>query len=96
MRNPLVVAMMPSHPIVKFTMDRIRERVEIQKQGIDDGKRDFLTRCFEAQKKHSDLVTDDMIHVYNIDNILAGSDTTGISLRAVSQPIVISGLVCGI
>lgn len=48
-------------------------------------KRDFLARCFEAQAKFPDIVTDRMILMYNSDNVGAGSDTTGISLRAVSE-----------
>lgn len=54
-------------------------------QGLHDSKRDFLTRCLEAQAKNPDVVTDRIIRMYNIDNVLAGSDTTGISLRSVSS-----------
>lgn len=62
----------------------MKERLSAKEQGVDDKKRDFLTRCFEAQSKYPDLVTDRIIRMYNIDNVLAGSDTTGISFRSVS------------
>lgn len=54
--------------------------------GADAGSashRDFLSRCYEAQQKNPDLVTDRVIRMWNIDNVLAGSDTTGISLRSI-------------
>lgn len=51
--------------------------------GGESDKRDFLTRCYEAQDKHPEVVTDRIIRMYNIDNVLAGSDTTGISLRSI-------------
>lgn len=83
-KNPLFLALAPTHPVVKFTVERMKERISARGQGIDDKRRDFLTRCFEAQSKYSDLVTDRIIRMWNIDNVLAGSDTTGISLRSVS------------
>ncbi|KIX10083.1 uncharacterized protein Z518_01164 [Rhinocladiella mackenziei CBS 650.93] len=82
-KSPLFLACVPTHPIVNFTVERMRERLSAKAQGVDDKKRDFLTRCFEAQEKNPDLVTDRIIRMYNIDNVLAGSDTTGISLRSI-------------
>lgn len=81
-KSPLYVAFAPTHPVVKFTVERIKERISAKAKG-DDKRRDFLTRCFEAQEKSPGLVTDRIIRMWNIDNILAGSDTTGISLRSV-------------
>jgi hypothetical protein len=72
-----------SPPIVNFTVERMKERLAVKAQGMEDKRRDFLTRCFEAQSKYPDLVTDRIIRMYNIDNVLAGSDTTGISFRSV-------------
>ncbi len=56
----------------------MKERLAVKAQGVEDKRRDFLTRCFEAQSKYPDLVT---------DKILAGSDTTGISFRSVSTAL---------
>jgi hypothetical protein len=47
-------------------------------------KKDFLTRSLEAQANYPDIVTDRMVLTYNMENIVAGSDTTGISLRSAS------------
>ncbi|ETN45759.1 uncharacterized protein HMPREF1541_09592 [Cyphellophora europaea CBS 101466] len=78
-KSSIYLALAPTHPVVKFTVDRMNERMS----GDVEGHRDFLARCYEAQKKNPDLVTDRIIRMYNIDNVLAGSDTTGISLRAI-------------
>ena len=77
-KSPLFLALVPTHPIVNFTVERMKERLAVKAQGVEDKRRDFLTRCFEAQSKYPDLVT---------DKILAGSDTTGISFRSVSTAL---------
>lgn len=81
-KNPLFLKLVPTHPIVTFTLDRMKERAEEKAYGAPQ-KRDFLARCFEAQEKFPEVVSDTMILMYNSDNVGAGSDTTGISLRAV-------------
>lgn len=74
--------MVPTHPIVTFTLDRMRERAAVKaRRGTQ--KRDFLTRAIEAQAKYPDIVTDKLIVLYSADNVAAGSDTTAIALRAV-------------
>ncbi|RMZ84878.1 hypothetical protein DV738_g457, partial [Chaetothyriales sp. CBS 135597] len=82
-KSPLALALIPSHPVVKFTVARMNERLAAKADGVDDTKRDFLTRCFEAKSKYPQLVTDRTIRMYNLDNVFAGSDTTGISFRAI-------------
>lgn len=94
-KNPLYLALADTHPVVKFTVERMLERRDSKVQPLKPGDggqpggkqttKDFLTRCYEAQAKYPDLVTDRIIRMYNIDNVLAGSDTTSISLRAVSS-----------
>ncbi|EXJ92842.1 hypothetical protein A1O3_01396 [Capronia epimyces CBS 606.96] len=81
-KNPVFLKLVPTHPIVTFTLDRMRERAAIKSRG-GIPKRDFLARCFEAQARFPNVVTDRMILMYNSDNVGAGSDTTGISLRAI-------------
>jgi hypothetical protein len=83
-KNWLFLKLVPSHPIVTFTLDRMKERGTPRTDG-ETKQRDFLARCFEAQAKYPDIVTDRMILMYSSDNVGAGSDTTGISLRAVSE-----------
>ncbi|KAL2422085.1 Cytochrome P450 monooxygenase cicH [Exophiala dermatitidis] len=81
-KNPIFLRLAPTHPIVTFTLARMKER-DTMTTGAGIQKPDFLARCFEAQAKFPDVVTDRMILVYNSDNVGAGSDTTAISLRAI-------------
>lgn len=94
-KNPLYLMVADTHPVVKFTVERMMERQNSKKKAVSSvtgtpstnqqSTKDFLTRCYEAQEKYPDLVTDRIIRMYNIDNVLAGSDTTSISLRAVCE-----------
>lgn len=59
----------------------MRER---QKKGAKGNGRDFLARCYEAQDKYPSVVTDQLIRTYDVENIIAGSDTLAIALSAVS------------
>lgn len=89
MKNWLSTRLMPMHPIVKFCVERMRERDELMKREQDEKSkrhskgRDLLARCYESQDRFPDIVTDDMIRTYNVDNIIAGSDTLANSLSAV-------------
>ncbi|KAH0837201.1 cytochrome P450 [Fonsecaea pedrosoi] len=82
LKNPLMLKYGPTNPIVTFTLNRISDRVACR---TNEGQRerDFLERCFEAQAKYPEAVTDRMIMLYNFDNIAAGSDTTALALTAV-------------
>lgn len=85
-----MVALTGTHPIVKFTVDNMTERLKAPEEEVVK-KRDFLARSLEAQQKNPDLVQDRIVRMWNIDNVFAGSDTTAISLRAVGRHIM-SGL----
>lgn len=79
-KNPLMVWLAGTHPIVRFTVENMKERIG----GKGSKQRDFLARSFEAQEKAPELVTDRIVRMWNIDNVFAGSDTTAVSLRSVS------------
>ncbi|KAF5006060.1 hypothetical protein FDECE_7542 [Fusarium decemcellulare] len=81
-KNPLVVWLVGTHPIVRFTVEQMAKRLKEQGEN-KHGPRDFLDRSFEAQKKDPELVTDRVVRMWNIDNVFAGSDTTAISLRSI-------------
>lgn len=82
-KNPLIVLIVGTHPIVKFTVGNM---IELPRGHHTASKqRDFLPRSLEAQQKSPELVTDRIVRMWNIDNVFAGSDTTAISLRAVSE-----------
>ncbi|KAL6251440.1 hypothetical protein RBB50_001649 [Rhinocladiella similis] len=78
-KNPLIVWLAGTHPIVRFTVENMKERIG----GKGSKQRDFLARSFEAQDKSPDLVTDRIVRMWNIDNVFAGSDTTAVSLRSI-------------
>jgi Cytochrome P450 len=84
LKNPLFMYLLGTHPIARFTVDRMEERPKRMK-GYNDSFRDFLARCYEAQAKHPETVTDGLIRTYNIDNVVAGSDTTATALNAVCK-----------
>ncbi|RTE75813.1 hypothetical protein BHE90_009741 [Fusarium euwallaceae] len=81
-KNPIVVWLVGTHPIVRFTVEQMTERLK-GRADQKHGPRDFLDRSFEAQKKNPELVTDRVVRMWNIDNVFAGSDTTAISLRTI-------------
>ena len=59
-KNPILVMLAGTHPIVKFTVDNMNERIEGKYQ---PKHRDFLARSFEAKGKYSDLVTDRIVRM---------------------------------
>lgn len=80
-RNRVFPSIMPTHPIVKFVEDRMQDRTEsVSNQGYE---KDFLAKCRQAQVASPDVVTDSVIRAYNQDNIIGGSDTTSVTLRAI-------------
>lgn len=59
----LAARMAPTHPIVKFCLKCLNDRKASAKElnEVSSRKKDFLSRCFDAQIKHPDVVTDDII-----------------------------------
>lgn len=87
-KNPVLTMFMATQPIVKFTVDQMNARLN-SKGGENPDRKDFLARSFEAQQKSPHLVTDRIIQMWNIDNVFAGSNTMAISLRSVSQNVLV-------
>ena len=84
LHHPLMLRYGPSVPMLRFTLNRLKERASWIASGHAT-KRDFLQRCIEAQAKYPDVVTERMIVLYNFNNIGAGSDTTAIALTSVRR-----------
>ena len=84
LHHPLMLRYGPSVPMLRFTLNRLKERASWIASGHAT-ERDFLQRCIEAQAKYPDVVTERMIVLYNFNNIGAGSDTTGIALTSVRR-----------
>ena len=70
-----------SSAMAKFGGDRIRERRAKDVLSPTEEK-DFLSKFLRAAKVHPQTVDDKAIVSYMITNLVAGSDTTAISLRA--------------
>ncbi|KAL1631085.1 hypothetical protein SLS56_004611 [Neofusicoccum ribis] len=71
-------------PVARFSRARLDERLaERREKGVDQPRRDFMARFFEARAAHPAVVDDVQVFSYVVTNVFAGSDTTAISLRAV-------------
>lgn len=57
----LSTRLLPTHPIVRFCAKCIDQRVSEDSKQKCNGAPDFLARCHEAQRRHPDIVTDDLI-----------------------------------
>ena len=78
-KNPLWVDRMPTNPMVQFTLDRIAEH----KATPELIRRDFLSRTIAAQQAQPDRMSEDDLIAHNTGNVIAGSDTTSITLAAI-------------
>jgi cytochrome P450 len=65
-----------------YSRGKIHARVP-GKEPIDPKCQDFLSRFLDAKNSHPAVVTDDVVNNYQLLNIIAGSDTTAISLRSI-------------
>jgi cytochrome P450 len=63
--------------------ERLRQTEETDDKPAPPSHRDFLARFLEAKKTHPNIVSDNQIFSYTVTNMVAGSDTTAISLRAI-------------
>jgi len=81
-----------NYPVVNFARARIASRpVPDVKQASEkapevsqgkSGRRDFLSRFYEAHQKDPDFITPERVLALTVANMFAGSDTTAITLRA--------------
>lgn len=63
-------------------------RIQQRQKEVDVEHNDFLTRFLKAAKQSPDIVDPPMLVNYTLNNIIAGSDTTGISLSAVVYYVI--------
>ncbi|KAK4646039.1 hypothetical protein QC761_206840 [Podospora bellae-mahoneyi] len=85
-KNPLA-RFLPegSSPIVAFALARAHERSnisEVEKTTTYHNTKDFMSRFLEAKEKDPDIL-DWFLTAWATSNVLAGSDTTAIMMRAV-------------
>ncbi|EXJ91083.1 hypothetical protein A1O1_04190 [Capronia coronata CBS 617.96] len=78
--------------LMKFVEERIRQRKEATKTGRDTGRTghrddnapvDFLEKLMNANREDPDRVTPYHVFMMGLSNIIAGSDTTAISLSSI-------------
>lgn len=76
----------PSAAIVNFALDRQREhkrgRLDTESKQTKKKGVNFLDRFVQSQEKHPDVLTDDRITAMSASLIIAGSDSTAISLSS--------------
>ncbi|KAH6995544.1 cytochrome P450 [Ilyonectria sp. MPI-CAGE-AT-0026] len=93
-KNPVTIWMAQhgllnaSNPVAEFAKKHIAERQREEesgdaKAGGQASRRDFLNRFKEARAKNPDFITEQLVLALTVANMFAGSDTTGITMRAV-------------
>ncbi|EPS38643.1 hypothetical protein H072_7610 [Dactylellina haptotyla CBS 200.50] len=75
-------------PVVQFTMAQMQQRLKTvrydDKEFLSEhGRRDFLSRFLAARQLYPEVVDDFRVLAYTNTNIVAGSDSTAITLRAI-------------
>ena len=69
--------------VTKISVDRMIDRLQSKSEKADPQQLDFLDHFIEAKNKHPEVVDEKLIIGYLQVNMLAGADTTAITLRAV-------------
>ncbi|KAL2429478.1 Cytochrome P450 monooxygenase [Exophiala dermatitidis] len=97
LKNPLLL-MASKHgllnsntPVANFARARIASRpyaAEVGDKSAEPfngrpGRRDFLSRFYEAHRKDPEFITQERVLALTVANMFAGSDTTAITLRAI-------------
>ncbi|KAG7405169.1 Cytochrome P450 monooxygenase [Fusarium oxysporum f. sp. rapae] len=73
-----------SAPVAEFARKHLVERQQEEASGETKvPRRDFLNRFKEAHNKDPGFITEQLVLALTVANMFAGSDTTGITLRAV-------------
>ncbi|KAF2822824.1 cytochrome P450 [Ophiobolus disseminans] len=91
LKNPIrkwmsAQGMIRGTPVAHFAVRRIAEtKARTERSDAQDGRsrRDFLSRFQEAHDKDPDFIHQDRVLALTVANMIAGSDTTAISLRAI-------------
>ncbi|KAK3942558.1 cytochrome P450 monooxygenase [Diplogelasinospora grovesii] len=85
-KNPYIRRFLPekNSPVVSFAMARARERTsDTDKSASDYNSKDFMSRFLEARAKDPANIPEWFVTAWTTSNMLAGSDTTAIMLRAI-------------
>ncbi|KAK2740859.1 benzoate 4-monooxygenase cytochrome p450 [Colletotrichum kahawae] len=79
--------------ITRISLEHLVLRLQGKDPNYDPNVPDFLQHFLESKQTHPDLVNDGIIMGYLLVNLLAGADTTAITIRAIfwhalHQPVV--------
>jgi cytochrome P450 len=98
MKNPVrkwmsARGLIQGSPIVHFALSRIAETKDRAKrqgfvQSMKTPPRDFVSRFQEAHDKDPEVMTQERVVALTTANMIAGSDTTAISLRSVFYNLI--------
>ncbi|KAH7410197.1 pisatin demethylase [Phaeosphaeria sp. MPI-PUGE-AT-0046c] len=88
--------LIPGSPVAHFAMRRLTETKARVNDKTGDSmtlppttrRRDFFSRFQEAHDKDSDFISEDRVLALTVANMIAGSDTIAISLRAIFYNLV--------
>ncbi|WAO96068.1 Hypothetical protein NCS54_01372900 [Fusarium falciforme] len=73
-----------SAPVAEFAKKHVVERQREEESGNSKApRRDFSNRFKEARAKDPEFITEQLVLALTVANMFAGSDTTGITMRAV-------------
>lgn len=72
----------------KFSAEALAKRQQEIKEGAPKEYDDFLDKFLQLKEKHPELVDDNMVIHYLLSNVLAGSDTTAITLCAATYYVL--------
>ena len=80
--NPIICVLFDNHPFVRLATACIQER---SGEAIDpfESAPTFMEMCYQAKARNPRVMTDRAICMYCVENMMAGSETTAISLQAV-------------
>lgn len=83
-KNPLVRLGPPNLVnVTRVALEALFSRIQGQDPNFDPQKPDFMHYFMESKKTHPELVDDNTVMGYTMVNLIAGADTTAISIRSI-------------
>ncbi|RYC79345.1 hypothetical protein BFJ63_vAg17772 [Fusarium oxysporum f. sp. narcissi] len=81
-KAPFITILFPEVVVIRISQAHLVSRLEGKDKSSNPNVPDFLQRFIESKKTNPDLVNDGVIMGYLLVNLLAGADTTAITIRA--------------
>ncbi|KAK4147374.1 Pisatin demethylase [Dichotomopilus funicola] len=74
--------------VTRIAVENLTARLKGEDKNFDESKPDFLQYFIESKSTHPDLVNDGSVIGYLLLNLIAGADTTAITMRALFYHIL--------